>query len=393
MKREVRVTSVHTSISDIMLQGRETTLSANRRHSPVARSAPRLSDTSEGCPAASCCERLLAKSSATADLQVPNRKQRRASPSASTGDQNLPRAVRRPHTHRSRADHPAGNARAHTRHSPPRPADSIGSRRTVPIAARRRRRSNPLAEAPPSRARANDHHKVNAGVLRRAEISQSPMRLGGDGFEQRRSQPRLANAGLAGEQHNLTFASFCPRPPPQQQFKFFLAADEGRQADPMQRLKTACRRAWSQCRPSAHRGYNSAEALCSQILEFKQIAEKLSCALGDNNGTRLGDSLEPRGEARGFADDAVLLRASRIGYIADNYEASCNPDARLQWRAVSQCSYRRNQFKRRSNRSAQGRPRAREDSQNKPRQCRRRRAPRVRCADGRSQRRSGDSLR
>ena len=40
MKREVRVTSVHTSISDIMLQGRETTLSANRRHSPVARSAP-----------------------------------------------------------------------------------------------------------------------------------------------------------------------------------------------------------------------------------------------------------------------------------------------------------------------------------------------------------------
>ena len=62
-------------------------------------------------------QRLLAKSSATADLQVPNRKQRRASLSASTGDQKWPRAVRRPHTHRSRADHPAGNARAHTRHS------------------------------------------------------------------------------------------------------------------------------------------------------------------------------------------------------------------------------------------------------------------------------------
>ena len=150
----------------------------------------------------------VGESSATADLQVPNRKQRRASLSASTGDQNLPRAVRRPHTHRSRADHPAGNARAHTRHSQPSatvsigscrgrpdssapappietvaealpsrtrgndyhmanaatplPADSIGSRRTVPIAARRRRRSNPLAEAPPSRARAIDYHKVNA---------------------------------------------------------------------------------------------------------------------------------------------------------------------------------------------------------------------------------------
>jgi hypothetical protein len=88
--------------------------------------------TSEGCPAASCCERRLAKGSATADLQVPNRKQRRASLSASIGDQHWPRAVRRPHTHRSRADHPAGNARAHTRHSPPRPADSIGSCRGRP---------------------------------------------------------------------------------------------------------------------------------------------------------------------------------------------------------------------------------------------------------------------
>ena len=119
----------------------------------------------------------------------------------------------------------------------------------------------------------------------------------------------------------------------------------------MQRLKTACRRAWSQCCPSAHRGYNSLEVPCPQILELKQIAEKLSCALGDNHGVRLGDSLESRGEARGFADDAELLRASRIGYIADDYEASCNPDARLQWRAVSQCSHRRNQFKRRSNRT------------------------------------------
>ena len=101
--------------------------------------------TSEGCPAASCCQRLLAESSATADLQVPNRKQRRASLSASTGDQKLPRAVRRPHTQLEMPERTHASAT-------PRPADLIGSRRTVPIAPRRRRRSNPLAEAPPSRA-------------------------------------------------------------------------------------------------------------------------------------------------------------------------------------------------------------------------------------------------
>ena len=41
----------------------------------------------------------------------------------------------------------------------------------------------------------------------------------------------------------------------------------------------------------------------------------------------------------------------RIGYIADDHEASGNADARLQRRARFQCSHRRNQFKRRSNRA------------------------------------------
>ena len=99
----------------------------------------------------------------------------------------------------------------------------------------------------------------------------------------------------------------------------------------MQRLKTACRRAWSQYRPGAHRGCNSLQVLCPQILELKQIAEELSCVRSDNHGIRIGDSLKSRGEVRGFPDDATLLRASRIDNIAHNYEASCNPDSRLQW--------------------------------------------------------------
>ncbi len=65
----------------------------------------------------------------------------------------------------------------------------------------------------------------------------------------------------------------------------------------MQRLKAAFHRAWSQSHPSAHRNYNSIEALRPQILEFEQIAEKLSGAFGDDNGVRLGDTLEPLGEA------------------------------------------------------------------------------------------------
>ena len=66
---------------------------------------------------------------------------------------------------------------------------------------------------------------------------------------------------------------------------------------------------------------------------------------------RLGDSLESRGEVRGFADDAALLRIFPIGCIADDHEASGNADARLQRRARFQRSHRRDQFKCRSNRA------------------------------------------
>ncbi len=46
-----------------------------------------------------------------------------------------------------------------------------------------------------------------------------------------------------------------------------------------------------------------------------------------------------------------LLRTSYIGFVADDHQAGCYPNARLQWRAASQCSDCQNQFKRRSNRA------------------------------------------
>ena len=39
------------------------------------------------------------------------------------------------------------------------------------------------------------------------------------------------------------------------------------------------------------------------------------------------------------------------GHLADDHEAGGNPDPRLQRRARLQCSHRRHQFKRRSNRA------------------------------------------
>ena len=203
------------------------------------------------------------------------------------------------------------------------------------------------------------------GVLRRAEIAQTDVPLGSDGFEQRCSKSRLANARLTGEQHHLALTGLCLRPAPQQQFKFFLSTDKIGQTTAMQCLKTACRRALSQRCPSAHRACNSLEVLCPQILEFKQIAEKPSCALSDNHGVWLGDSLELRGNVRSLADDAALLRASRIGHRRRRPRGrwQFRPSFAAAWASSAQPPSRPIQAPRELR--ARGRPRALQDNQNK----------------------------
>src|SRR5262249_40889465 len=49
---------------------------------------------------------------------------------------------------------------------------------------------------------AHDRIKRTVRVLRRAEIAQARMRLGGEAFQQRGSEPRFPDTGLAGEQHH-----------------------------------------------------------------------------------------------------------------------------------------------------------------------------------------------
>jgi hypothetical protein len=58
-------------------------------------------------------------------------------------------------------------------------------------------------------------------------------------FQQRRRQPRLAYACLAGKEHYLALASLRLRPAPQQQFEFFLASDEFSHAACVESLKPA----------------------------------------------------------------------------------------------------------------------------------------------------------
>ena len=188
---------------------------------------------------------------------------------------------------------------------------------------------------------ADDRIERAVGVLRRAEIAQPGVRFAGEAFEQRRREPRFADAGLAGEQHHLAFAALRLRPAPQQQFEFFFPPDEGGQAARVQRLEAAFRRTRPQRRPGPRRPGDALEVLRPEVLKLEQIAEQLARALGDDDHVRLGDRLQARREVRGLADDAALLRLPRSDQVADDDQPGRDPDPHVQRRAGRGDEFRR----------------------------------------------------
>ena len=75
--------------------------------------------------------------------------------------------------------------------------------------------------------------------MRRAEIAQPNRPLGLEPLLQCRGNPRLADAGLSGNQHDLTFAVLGLGPSSQQQLDFLVAADERAQCCRTQGLEAA----------------------------------------------------------------------------------------------------------------------------------------------------------
>ncbi len=89
-------------------------------------------------------------------------------------------------------------------------------------------------------------------VVRRAEIPQADMRLGSDILGERRRQPRLADARLAGDQHHPSLAALRLLPAADEQLDFLLAPHE-RRLPRAQRLEPACLAAFAQDTPGALR--------------------------------------------------------------------------------------------------------------------------------------------
>ena len=166
-------------------------------------------------------------------------------------------------------------------------------------------------------------------MMRLAEVAQAGMGIVLDVIFQRRGQARLADAGLAGQQHHAAFAVLDLLPSPQQQLHFLVAADQRGLGCRAEGLEAARDGALAQHAPSADRVLEALELRRLDGLVFEQIAGEAARGGGDDDGIRRCGRLQPRREVRRFADDVALLRFTGADEFADNHEAGGEADAHL----------------------------------------------------------------
>ena len=156
------------------------------------------------------------------------------------------------------------------------------------------------------------------------------MRLGLEALRQCRGDARLADAGFAGDQHDLAVSRLGARPAAQQQVDLLVAANQPGQRRSAQRLEPARDGARTQYLPGRHRRGDALDLDGAEIAVLEEIADQPARARGDDDRVRLGQGLQPGGEVRRLADDRLLLRRAFADQIADDHQPGGDPDARLE---------------------------------------------------------------
>src|SRR5262249_7985696 len=90
-------------------------------------------------------------------------------------------------------------------------------------------------------------------MIGRAEVAQTEMRLGLKALPQCSNKAGLTEAGLAGNQHDLTVARFGPRPAAQQNIEFLIATDQRTERRAAQGLEPARNGTFSRHLPNPYR--------------------------------------------------------------------------------------------------------------------------------------------
>jgi hypothetical protein len=78
--------------------------------------------------------------------------------------------------------------------------------------------------------------------------------------------------------------------------------------------------------------HDALEFVGAKVFKLEQVSHEPSSALRNDDTAGLGNPLQPCRKVRRLAYDSLVLRSARPDQVADDHEAGCDADARLQGR-------------------------------------------------------------
>jgi hypothetical protein len=108
----------------------------------------------------------------------------------------------------------------------------------------------------------------------------------------------------------------------------------------VQRLEAACHGTRAQHGPGPCWPGEALKVPGPDVLQFKEIADKSTRAVANDDNIRLGNPLQSRRKIRRLANDAALLRLARADEIADDDHSGRNSDTGLQGSARFELGHR-----------------------------------------------------
>ncbi len=169
--------------------------------------------------------------------------------------------------------------------------------------------------------------RAEFGVVGRALVADQDVRLGRHRLHHGFRDPRLADAGLAGEQDELPLAAPGLPPPLDQECQLLVAPDDRRHPARLPGGEAALEGALADDGESRCRLGDSLEALRPQRPQHEQIPQEPSGRRSHDDLTGIGHALQPCGQIGRVADHRSLLGGPVADQIAHDHEPGRDADA------------------------------------------------------------------